>query len=317
MSKQLIQTVTIKPVGDKCNLRCTYCFNDIPLSCSLKEPEDLLGVLDNIAIDKNVHFIISGGEPLLYPVEKMYHLILGIQKYCGDLSLVQIQTNGKLLNSNWLSCLKKLSSATKLNLSISFDPLLGNQRMECAEWQQCYDYILQALDIFPRLGIVSVVHKKNIKYINGFCGQLLRDGIRNVTVNKIREYPNRRVAELYITEEEYVDSLIQLSSWWLGGGFYSNISIQPLLALFFPETGRSCMYGAAPNICNRMCVVSSEGVQKGCENYFSSNLLKICEGCEIYSRCGGGCACCPHDEYFCEARKKLFRYIDGVMNAGS
>ena len=104
--------VFIKPVGARCNLRCSYCY--------YIEKYDIYGsneksVMDDKTLENCIkqHFSASsgdtvlftwhGGEPLLAGID-FYERVLAIQKKYlpqGKNFLNGIQTNGTLITKEW------------------------------------------------------------------------------------------------------------------------------------------------------------------------------------------------------------------------
>lgn len=105
-----------KPVGDNCNLSCSYCYYH--QSNSFKKGSDLL-ISNDLLLEKyirqhmeattddTVFFSWHGGEPTLAGID-FYRKTVNLQKKLlpvGKKLLNGIQTNGTLLNKEWCSFL--------------------------------------------------------------------------------------------------------------------------------------------------------------------------------------------------------------------
>ena len=106
-------------VGFACNMKCEHCSAQIMMSSdseklTLKDYRKLGVELDRL----NVFRInITGGEPLLHPVEKIMAAINTRARH------VKIQTNGLLLNNSRVSSLKRAGANA---ISMSLDSSLSN-----------------------------------------------------------------------------------------------------------------------------------------------------------------------------------------------
>jgi anaerobic sulfatase-maturating enzyme len=104
--------IFIKPVGARCNLRCSYCYY---LSKSGVCGSDSNAILDDATLENYIkqHFLASsadtvlftwhGGEPLLAGID-FYKRVVAIQKKylpSGKRFLNGIQTNGTLITNEW------------------------------------------------------------------------------------------------------------------------------------------------------------------------------------------------------------------------
>ncbi len=100
-------------VTERCNLRCTHCYQDPKLLKEEIKNEDLFNILDGFAsqikewgIPKgSTRVSLTGGEPLAK--EGIFDLIKMCQRY-KDVFHYGILTNGILLNKNMVSNLKGL-----------------------------------------------------------------------------------------------------------------------------------------------------------------------------------------------------------------
>ena len=104
--------IFIKPVGARCNLRCSYCYYLCKVGVS---GSDSHAIMDNKTLENYIrqHFLASsadtvlftwhGGEPLLAGID-FYKKAVAIQKKylpSGKRFLNGIQTNGTLITNEW------------------------------------------------------------------------------------------------------------------------------------------------------------------------------------------------------------------------
>jgi len=117
----------ILKVTNGCNLRCKYCYNAKKFSkTDLVNPEYFRKFLEVLVDFESVNVIFHGGEPLCGGIQ-FYKDILEIEDYFkakrGMSFTNVIQTNGTLLNSKWISFLKK----NNFQVGISYDGIYNEQ----------------------------------------------------------------------------------------------------------------------------------------------------------------------------------------------
>lgn len=103
-------SITAKPIGAKCNLRCKYCYylekKDLYPASNSQMSDELLEKFIKEYIESqpvsDVVFVWHGGESLLRPVS-FYKKVLKLQsQYRGGKNIINtLQTNGTLLNREW------------------------------------------------------------------------------------------------------------------------------------------------------------------------------------------------------------------------
>lgn len=116
-------TVEYLPVGIKCNLKCTYCYQE-PMreAGSFSAPLDFIGVKK--ALDKaGSSFAIFGGEPLLAPISHLEEVWkYGYEKHGSN----GIQTNGLLITDAHIDLFRKYK--VQVGISIDGPPIINSAR---------------------------------------------------------------------------------------------------------------------------------------------------------------------------------------------
>lgn len=115
----------IKPASSLCNMNCHYCFySDVAKHRSIyskgfmnEETTDIL--IKNALADSNeITFAFQGGEPTLAGLTYFYHFVDTVNRLKKHHTIhYTIQTNGLLLNDEWLNFFKK----NKFLVGISLD----------------------------------------------------------------------------------------------------------------------------------------------------------------------------------------------------
>lgn len=121
-----MKTVIFRPTN-KCNLRCTYCYDKNNHNCDedkikknatelfKSEEQNIINSLDKLyANEKNPRIIFHGGEPLLIKSSVLDNFLKIITK---DRKLkVNIQTNGTLIDEEIIELFKKYNFCVGLSL---------------------------------------------------------------------------------------------------------------------------------------------------------------------------------------------------------
>ncbi len=124
--------VFVKPVGARCNLRCSYCYyldkrEIYPQEKTFIMPDHILErfIAQNIeaSADNTINFSWHGGEPLLAGIGFFRKAIEMQKKYmpAGRSILNGVQTNGTLIDSKWCS----FFSENGFSIGISIDGPAG------------------------------------------------------------------------------------------------------------------------------------------------------------------------------------------------
>ncbi|MBR0221687.1 MAG: radical SAM protein [Synergistaceae bacterium] len=316
-------TLILKLNGNMCNMRCAYCnsheelkdLNNINLN-------NIFNYLAGFKDYKNILVLFHGGEPLLSKPEDIEAILDFACKNLINKINVQFQTNGLLLDDKWLNLFKRFRNI--ISLSVSFDPPVGDMRRYVTSQTGNYreivmNNIYKFMGIIENIGVISVCHKYNINGFKNFVCSLKEAGIKNLTINKYR--PDiKNINNFYISEAEYVDMLIDLASFWIGQKLYKKINIQPLNSLFAGETNKLCLFKTDKDKCFAFRTYFNAAKHyKFCARMADAKVYEMskeCLDCKIFSLCGGGCPVEKKDGTFCEARFKLFNFINFIRSVG-
>lgn len=118
----------IKPASATCNLKCTYCFyNDVADhrtqfsygNMSLETTNLLIEKTLDVENGSDITYAFQGGEPTLVGVAFFHQFITKVNQTKKDQQSIHyaIQTNGTLLNSEWMNLFK----ANNFLVGISLD----------------------------------------------------------------------------------------------------------------------------------------------------------------------------------------------------
>lgn len=313
-------TILLKMVGSRCNMHCKYCYehiskkdnknNKVP---NLKEIKEYLSDFFEY---KNIFIVFHGGEPLLANFNDVRETLKFIKQNFKYNYKIQFQTNGILLNENWIELMKQYNP--QISLSISLDPV-GEKYLRYSNnffnREKIINNLENSLKYIENIGIISVVHKYNYKYFDAFIEEMMGIGVKNFTINK---YQSKNINEPgAISELEYIIFLKEIFKKWVHEQWYKKIRIQPLNSLF-SKKNRLCIYLADDKKCSYFkTFYNKNNILDFCDHIIDNKLPTImekCKKCDIYNFCGGGCLAEIKDDSFCEARKELFYFIEEIKN---
>lgn len=307
-------------VGTKCNMNCQYCYEsthdfryDFDSNLSRTDIFNFFSKIKNLDY---ISVVFHGGEPLLADKSDVIYTINLVKRLFESRCEFQFQTNGVLINEDWISVFKSINH--KLSISISLDPVgnkdmrqLGNKNYR----KIIFDNIKKLKDNSINVSIVSVAHKYNCysSCFTDFIANLIKHEIKFLTINKFRYQSIND--DLFISEKKYNKLLMSLSNLWITNNIYKKIQIQPLMSLFSNKPNKICIYLKDINKCSNFITFYKNKVLS-CEHIVNDEKKTItnCDRCEIYDWCGAGCLSEEKDSTFCSSRKSFKQYIDGVVN---
>ncbi len=151
----------VKPVGNRCNLRCDYCFFPTHDAMPVMPPEVLQALFRRVAEAglPAVEFVWHGGEPLLAG-RPFYRLVLELQRSLlpGVRVKNTLMTNGTLLDDAWAAFL--VEHGFRVGVSVDGPPAVHDRHRHDAAGQGSFAAMaegcrrLQAVGL--RVGTVTV-----------------------------------------------------------------------------------------------------------------------------------------------------------------
>lgn len=342
----------IAMVTSDCNLDCWYCYTKAS-RCSVDKWDHryLKKIIENCSDGfKYVEFCWHGGEPLLMGRE-FYGDVIAIQNELSKKKGVEfqnnIQTNGTLLNDEWIDFLVAHEFRIGLSLDAPLHIHIKNRKNDPFQLLDiCHTFQKKNIP----LGVLCVITKENVKLVDGIF-----DFYKKLNVNSFGLLPLRKVGNinesLVPTNEEVFELYKEMfDKWvWSDNDFYS---IEPLDSMLHLILGRNCAICSFTSPClERMISIDQEGNVIPCSSLVASEfklgviyedklisilendktrnfkelkkkaLLQNCKGCIFLNLCNGGCradAFWSTKQYtgaypFCEARKRMFQYIQEQM----
>jgi len=310
LKKEFIN-IDLKLVGSLCNLNCSYCYeHDLYGNINTGKIfyNDIIAYVNQL--EKNYDFIsitLHGGEPLLYPKDDMRNLLSYFKNkkniYIG------IQTNGVLIDQEWIDIFKNYSPDFLFSISLDSKESI----LRGFNTNKLFNIFKLIKKNKLQIGILSVISKDNVdtEPYKKFIDMLINDfKIDFLSINKIRLNKSNRIdANIsYILELEYTNFLIDIFQYWVDNKIYEKLKINPFLDIF--KNKNSCSYSNDVGKCANFITIYPPFKFKGCDQKIGqSQNLKDCLSCEIFDFCGSGCHYEIKDDTFCEARFLFFQFI--------
>ena len=159
-------TIMIKMVGTACNMNCDYCYEHITEDSHKNiyggTGEDVIDYLRQFVEYKHVFILFHGGEPFLAKYNEVRKCLEYIKQNFKYDYKIQFQTNGTLLNDEWIYLLRQYEP--NISLSISLDPR-GNKDLRKSQGFEYRKIVKENLEKYSNsinnIGIVAVAHKYN------------------------------------------------------------------------------------------------------------------------------------------------------------
>ncbi len=214
-----IKTIMIRPSGNGCNLACSYCYVSSKTSNINFLLLDDLKKLFYLVKKENPNYFLDiffhGGEPLLWGINNYEKTFSWIKKKIPNYKL-KIQTNGTLLNDNYLKLFKKYN--VYISLSLDGPKPINDLIRTYKDKSSSYDVILKSIQKLKkqqnRVGAVSVVTKNHLgkeKELYDFykSKQLGFQPSPLVNYGRAKDMP-----QLMISSKEYVEFMKNLFDIW-------------------------------------------------------------------------------------------------------
>ncbi|CNJ77024.1 galns arylsulfatase regulator (Fe-S oxidoreductase) [Yersinia mollaretii] len=131
IDKRIRHLEIILKISERCNINCDYCYvfnkgnsaaNDSPARISDKNIHHFVNFLERASQEYQIGTLqidLHGGEPLLMKKENFANMCIQFTSghYCGSNIRLALQTNGTLIDEEWIALFEKYS----VNVSVSID----------------------------------------------------------------------------------------------------------------------------------------------------------------------------------------------------
>jgi uncharacterized protein len=209
--------VVVTPMGVKCNLQCSYCYEDPQRDAgNAGGSYDIEAIKASVMREGGGPFLLFGGEPLLLPKEVLRDLwAWGLDQYGGNI----LQTNGSLIDDEHLDLFKRYN----VRVGISVD---GPDDLNDARWQATLQKTRAATrrtqDAIARLcaegiplSLIVILHRLNatadaLPRLTAWFAGLAAMGVRHVGLHLLEVESEEVRSRFALSVDENVHALLRL-----------------------------------------------------------------------------------------------------------
>lgn len=172
----------LKPVGDRCNLACTYCYE------TLRQAHlDTARVMPTSEMKRTIAKVLAapsaiseiylhGGEPLLAGKRFFREFVTAVRAAPGGRDVkLGVQTNGVLIDDEWANMF--VQESVKVGISLDGDPIINDMHRIGLDGRSTYRQAQRGIEILQKFGIafgVISVFTNDVACMPGAAGQILR-----------------------------------------------------------------------------------------------------------------------------------------------
>jgi radical SAM protein with 4Fe4S-binding SPASM domain len=175
-------------ITEKCNLRCSHCYQANYISKNEMSLLELKGVADQISRTLNKwkkkgRIALTGGEPMTN--SSLFPLVKYLEK-SDEIEKIGILTNGTLINEKTIENIKAISKLHYIQVSLDGATPESNDKIRGkGSFQKAMNAIrlLKRNDITTRL--MFTIHKENADEVDQFIDLSISEGIDGVTFERL------------------------------------------------------------------------------------------------------------------------------------
>lgn len=341
-------SVMLKPSSSMCNLNCKYCFyNDLSQKresknygiMSLDTAEVVVKKAFDFCKGASVNFAFQGGEPTLCGIDFYKNFVEMEKKYnIYNLKVTYgFQTNGVLLNQEWISFFKKNNFL--VGLSLDGDEEMNSLRVD-RNGKNSFTSALNALELLDYnnidYNVLTVVTKHNYKNLNRTYCFLKSQGVKFMQFIPCLKGYKEKESDFALDPYEYGNFLIDLFGLYRYDYYRAKyISVRNLDNYVRLARGENAEMCSMKGHCSVQFVIEGDGTVFPCDFYCldeyamgninkndffflakmpvainfikeSLQIEKKCKDCNYFKLCMGGCKRYNLDNDYCISYKMFF-----------
>ena len=349
--------IMTKSVGDNCNLNCTYCQSKnkyIGESMSLETLEKFTKLYIEAQIHSSVNFFWIGGEPLLLGID-YYKKALEFQEKYGKGKKINntIQTNGLLINKDWLNFFKE-NDFTVITTIDGPQFCHDHYRID-QSGKGTFNEVMDSFELIRnseiKYSVKTTINDYNSKFPLEMYHFFKENKILNLNFQPHVSSIRGRVTEWSVSPLSYGNFLCAIFDEWVRRDVGKvNISIfDNTLKVFCRKETQNCVYSQT---CGHIAMADVEGNIYTCNRFDAddfqlgnirnntitrmmygrkqlkfgqqkrSNLTLQCKKCQFLKFCNGGCpkdriGCSTNGEkkhnFLCAGYQKFYNHVSPAM----
>lgn len=193
-------------ITDRCNLRCTHCYQETYSETSELDLDGLKQIADEICLtlskwNKSGDIAITGGEPLVKT--EMFPLIRYLES-AEEVASIDILTNGTLINSELVGEIKRLNKIRCVQISLDGASSATN---DAIRGEGVFDKVVEAIRLLIdnkiRVNLMFTLQRRNMNDIPELIDLATNEGISTLTVERfVPTGSGIRIIDEVLTTEE-------------------------------------------------------------------------------------------------------------------
>lgn len=261
--------VMLKPVGDRCNLTCDYCYYMGKGSGAVMDDgllEEFTRQYIEAQTTPQVLFTWHGGEPLLRPLA-FYKRALELQrKYAQGRHIDNcLQTNGTLLNDEWCEFLRE--NRFLVGISIDGPQALHDANRHTRRGGNSWHDVMRGIGLLQRHGVewnaMATVNAANVEYPVLFYEFFRQIGCEFLQFTPVVE-PGK--PDCSITAEQWGRFLCSVYDEWVCRDV-GRIFVQLFDATLANWCGEPPGVCSMSSICGQAAVMEADGSVYPCDHF--------------------------------------------------
>ncbi|WP_349606353.1 dynobactin maturation radical SAM/SPASM protein DynA [Cupriavidus sp. DF5525] len=216
-------TNVIKPTH-LCNLGCKYCYNDDVRDPIMRDEvlhrtiEQTFAYVRQFEQDRIVSFVWHGGEPMLAKRAFYERAVLYQSRYADGVRCENsIQTNGTLINDNWLEFFRLANFS--VSISIDGPPELHDANRVDHRGRGTYQRVIESIrrvqDSGIPFGVCVVISRSNKDHVGEIYELLAKHGLPFNIIPLNRSGSARdNFSDVGLAADEYAQSWIEMYDRW-------------------------------------------------------------------------------------------------------
>lgn len=320
-------TVMAKPVSDRCNLKCEYCFylgtkdslSDKPLDTMSDETLELfVEKYIQESPTPQVNFVWQGGEPTLARLEFFQKAVALQKQYANGKNITNaLQTNGMTLNKSWAEFLKQHQFL--VGISLDGTQAAHDHYRITTSGKGTYQTVKESIKLLNEYGVeynvLCTVNSANWNKGKSVYNNLKEIGVRYIQFIPIVTYKKNTPVNFTVPEKGFGKFLLDVFKEWVEQdiGFMFVMNFESSLSYYANGHPLICFNQKQ---CGAPLVIESNGDLYSCDHFVEDkyrvgniaidsfaesiqtpahtkfltlrNTTK-CQKCEFLAMCNGGC----------------------------
>jgi uncharacterized protein len=287
-------SVILKLRGETCDIDCLYCYEkrkEVPGGARIGVEH--IERLSSIFRDRPLAIELHGGEPLTIGKQQMRSILTALTAQ-SNVRRVSMQTNGVLIDDEWLDIFDEIVPGLHIGVSLDGDAE-GNSWRVGYDAKPTYPRVVTALELLGRrgrrVGIISAVtpkilgraaavldHLASFEAVNAASFVPAFDsGVVKPTLNPGGRTPASRDLQRVaitpadgptwaITPDEYAEFVLAIAARWVHAGHFRRMKLEPVVSTIRRLRGLTTSFCHFSDLkCDHVFTLYPDGRLGGCD----------------------------------------------------